>query len=57
MYIMYILQTFLLFEAKALNLFYNSLYLLFLKGYMYGIGRVVKGRLIYSLPSTTKCIH
>ena len=57
MCIMYILQTFLLFEAKALILFYNSLYLLFLKGYMYGIGRVVKGRLIYSLPSTTKCIH
>ncbi len=57
MCIMYILQTFLLFEAKALNLFYNSLYLLFLKGYMYGICRVVKGRLIYSLPSTTKCIH
>ena len=57
MCIMYILQTFLLFEAKALNLFYNSLYLLFLKGYMYGIGRAVKGRLIYSLPSTTKCIH
>ena len=54
MCIMYILQTFLLFEAKALNLFYNSLYLLFLKGYMYGICRVVKGRLIYSLPSTTK---
>ena len=47
MCIMYILQTFLLFEAKALNLFYNSLYLLFLKGYMYGmLGKTVKDTLV-----------
>jgi hypothetical protein len=59
MCIMYILQTFLLFEAKALNLFFfNVLHLLFLKGCMYAICRVIKGRLIYSPPSTTtKCIN